>query len=565
MGHYAKRFFGKAKGEPRDPDLVMTVDTSITASSTTARRYQFVLKAGDKDVIIDWGDGTINNYTATDAITAGRTYATAGIYQIRIAGSYPGFGNSGNYYNYRIVSLDNWGTNEFTDMSNMFSYAPNLIANYMDIPNTSKVTTFRSCFFNAEKFNGIVNFDTSNAVSLRSMFYNSGLLPQSFAHFNIEKLEPGTNTGLDIFMNTPTASTPLDMNEPGTTDNYDDTLISFASQNAPNGIVAHFGISQYSDRGKAAREALVAKGWTITDGGSGPSENDFIITVDTNLQYGGFSNTRIFRFDFSGMGYDCVVNWGDGTSTAVVGQGKATSHTYTTPGIYQIYVQGQMPRISHNHPTYFEKNKIISLDNWGNSVFDTCKEMFSTAINMEANYTDIPNTSNVSDFSNMFYHCFKFNGKIEFDMNNAVNTDQMFYYNYIFNQYVDFDSPLLKSCNAMFNNCIAFNQPINFLTRPVEIEFFLRLAPYKHSLANWNIELLRGHTNPLYYSVIVDYDINEPGTTDNYDDTLISWGNQNNTYLGGIEFTDCKYSSAGKVGRDKLIAKGWRIKDGGMI
>lgn len=107
MRHYAKRFFGKKVEEPRDPDLVMTVDTRITASSTVARRYQFVLKAGDKNVIIDWGDGTINNYTATEATTVGRTYAKAGIYQIRIAGSYPGFEQSGNYYNYRIVSLDN--------------------------------------------------------------------------------------------------------------------------------------------------------------------------------------------------------------------------------------------------------------------------------------------------------------------------------------------------------------------------------------------------------------------------------------------------------------------------
>lgn len=144
-------------------------------------------------------------------------------------------------------------------MSLMFAYARNMIANYTDKPNTSKVTTFRSCFFYAEKFKGIVNFDTSNAVSLRGMFYYGALLPQSFAHFNIEKLEPGTNTGLDIFMSADTY-TPLDMNEPGTTDNYDDTLISFASQNAPNGIVAHFGSSEYSDRGIAAREALVAKG-----------------------------------------------------------------------------------------------------------------------------------------------------------------------------------------------------------------------------------------------------------------------------------------------------------------
>ena len=142
----------------------------------------------------------------------------------------------------------------------MFHQAKNMIANYTDKPNTSKVTTFRSCFFNAEKFNGIVNFDTSNAVSLRGMFYNSSaLLPQSFAHFNIEKLEPGTNTGLDLFMGKHLYP-PLDMNESGIADNYDDTLISFASQNAPNGIVAHFGNSMYSVRGKAAREALVAKG-----------------------------------------------------------------------------------------------------------------------------------------------------------------------------------------------------------------------------------------------------------------------------------------------------------------
>lgn len=250
----------------------------------------------------------------------------------------------------------------------------------------------------------------------------------------------------------------------------------------------------------------------------------------------------------------------------MVGQGKATSHTYKTPGIYQIRVQGQMPRISHNYPTYFEKNKIISLDNWGNSVFDTCKEMFSTAENMEANYTDIPNTSNVSDFSNMFGRCFKFNGKIEFDMNNAVNTVQMFYYNTTFNQYVDFDSTLLTSCGSMFSYS-AFNQPINFLTKPIVTGSIIRRCPYKHSLANWNIELLEGntHSSNQYYDAIVDYDINEPGNTDNYDNTLISWGNQNTTNPGGIEFKDCKYSSAGKVGRDKLIAKGWRIKDGGMI
>lgn len=191
--------------------------------------------------------------------------------------------------------------------------------------------------------------------------------------------------------------------------------------------------------------------------------------------------------------------------------------------------------------------------------------MFSNAINMEANYTDIPNTSNVSDFSNMFYNCKKFNGKIEFDMNNAKNTTEMFYYCTQFNQYVDFDSTLLTSCSSMFSDSNVFNQPINFLTRPVDIYNIIQNCPsYKQSLANWNIELLRGAI-PGYYQPHITHNINEPGNTDNYDNTLISWGNQNTIYPGGIEFRDCQYSSAGKVGRDKLLAKGWRIKDGGMI
>ena len=53
------------------------------------------------------------------------------------------------------------------------------------------------------------------------------------------------------------------------TSNYDSTLGGWSSQSVQNGVSIHFGNSQYSTAtGLAYRNALVASGWTITDGGA---------------------------------------------------------------------------------------------------------------------------------------------------------------------------------------------------------------------------------------------------------------------------------------------------------
>ena len=53
------------------------------------------------------------------------------------------------------------------------------------------------------------------------------------------------------------------------TTNYDRTLSGWSSQLLNNSISINFGGSQYSTAtGLAYRNALVASGWTITDGGA---------------------------------------------------------------------------------------------------------------------------------------------------------------------------------------------------------------------------------------------------------------------------------------------------------
>jgi len=54
--------------------------------------------------------------------------------------------------------------------------------------------------------------------------------------------------------------------------NYDALLIAWEGQVEPINMTPHFGTSKYTAGGAAAaaRAALVANGWTITDGGVAP-------------------------------------------------------------------------------------------------------------------------------------------------------------------------------------------------------------------------------------------------------------------------------------------------------
>lgn len=79
------------------------------------------------------------------------------------------------------------------------------------------------------------------------------------------------------------------------------------------------------------------------------------------------------------------------------------------------------------------------------------QSMFGNAINMEANYTDSPNTSNVTNMDYMFYKCPKFNGEVNFNTQNVTNMRSMFYQCREFNQKVDFNTQNVTNMGYMFN------------------------------------------------------------------------------------------------------------------
>jgi len=157
-------------------------------------------------------------------------------------------------------NIGNWDVSSVTNMSFMFDGSPqthtfnNGGSDSISGWNTSNVTSTFVMFRHSDFNQPIGNWDMSSNTNMSYMFAGS--------NFD-QDLSNWTVTGI-------TNATYFMQNANGlSTTNYDRTLSGWSSQAVQNGVNIHFGGSKYSTAtGLAYRNALVASGWTITDGGA---------------------------------------------------------------------------------------------------------------------------------------------------------------------------------------------------------------------------------------------------------------------------------------------------------
>ena len=160
--------------------------------------------------------------------------------------------------------IGDWDTSSVTNMEYMFERYHGLMTFDQDIGNwdVSNVTTMKQMFaghqannaFNNGGSPSISGWDTSSVTNMQQVFQRCDAFNQDLSNWTVTGVTNASN-----FMAGCTLSTT----------NYDSTLSGWSSQSVQNGVNIHFGNSKYSNAtGLAYRNALVASGWTITDGGS---------------------------------------------------------------------------------------------------------------------------------------------------------------------------------------------------------------------------------------------------------------------------------------------------------
>jgi surface protein len=156
--------------------------------------------------------------------------------------------------------IGGWNTASVTTMANMFSGATSFnqpIGGW----NTASVTNIQNMFSGATSFNQpIGGWNTASVTTMANMFFNATAFNQDIGGWNISGLTTGGS--LNFFLSGVTLGVA----------NYDALLIAWDANKASyrSDLLPNFGSSKYTAGGAAAaaRAALVAYGWTITDGGT---------------------------------------------------------------------------------------------------------------------------------------------------------------------------------------------------------------------------------------------------------------------------------------------------------
>ena len=598
---------------------------------------------------VDWGDGTTSfNLTASST----HTYATVGTYTVTITGDFPRiyFNNAGDRQ--KILSVEQWGTYAWSSMESAFHGCSNLVVNATDIPNLSSVTDLSFMFTFCSSFNqdignwdvstvinmahtfrntavfnqDISSWDVSSVTSMDSMFWNSNVFNQDIGNWDVSNV---TNM-IRMFRSADTFNqdiggwdvknvTDMSLMFAGAlsfdqnlgnwdissiTDmtsmffanalsvlNYDATLIGWSTLSGsevqiPENITFNGANSKYCI-GENARNLLMSTpfSWNIIDGNQACT-SAFITTWKTDNS--GITNNNSIQIPVQGADpYKYNVDWGDGTfSTDLT---AATTHNYSAIGTYTIKITGDYPWFWAGDSG--DKNKLLSVDQWGNQEWKTMHGSFNGCSNVVINATDTPDLSqatsfirifrnassmnqdlngwDVSTITNMqdaFLNATSFNGDISaWDVGSVTTLANMFRNAPNFNQNLgNWNVSNVTHMNRMFENASSFNQDLSawdVSNVSVMFQMFLNATSFDQNLGQWdisNVTNLIGMFDGVTLSI------------DNYDNTLIGWNTlepsetqipENITFSGG----NSDYCN-GEAARISLTSTpyDWTISDGDL-
>ena len=145
------------------------------------------------DMVIDWGDGTIETVTQTATPSSDNwvthNYAEAGIYNIAVSNTIERvfFANTGDKL--KLVKGLQWGTAVWTTMNSAFRSCDNFVGDFSDTPDLSSVTDMSRMFFNAPNFNqDIGNWSVDNVTSMFRMFQSASSFNQDIGNWSVENV-----------------------------------------------------------------------------------------------------------------------------------------------------------------------------------------------------------------------------------------------------------------------------------------------------------------------------------------------------------------------------------------
>lgn len=501
------------------------------------------------------------------------------------------FSGAANFNNGGSTSINNWNTANVTDMTYMFANARNFnqpIGSW----NTGSVTTMFGMFNSAFNFNNpIGSWNTSSVTDMSGMFFYAIAFNQSISSWNVSAV---TNMGggegfgehgmfenaiafnqslngwdtssvtnmAKMFRNATSFNEPINSFNTSSVTNMSRMFEGAANFNQP---IGSWNTSNVTDMNFMFVNTYSfnqnLSGWCVTNIASLPTSfatNSALelanypvwgtcpLSMTFNTQASGNTSRLLrFRLGYNQLGvptFNCVINWGDGTSDTYVSDGTSSygvaDKTYAIDGVYTVTITGSLDGLKIDP---YINTALVSIDSWGTlgliGLEDLCtfqSNLTSVPFNLPSTVTDISgmfmgctsfnssnivswNVSNVTKMSRLFLNCTSFNQPIGgWNVSSVVlmaflfqgctsfnqplanwNTQSVIAMNGMFNGAVAFNQPIggwnvssVQAVNSMFEGATAFNQPLNTWNTSAfyNVEnMFKDAANFNQPLDNWNV------------------------------------------------------------------------------
>jgi bacterial surface protein 26-residue repeat len=203
----------------------------------------------------------------------------------------------------------------------------------------------------------------------------------------------------------------------------------------------------------------------------GHIRNSFIVSFKTNNTDGSSTGATVVSFPLvDWVGYDFDILWGDGTASENIdngggGSGLTVSHTYSTPGTYEVKMTGaNLPWVQFCSGT--DKLKLIEVKQWGPNPWWKMEAMFAYCTNVQITAADAPDLSNPawhsSGFKSLFQNATNFNSEIGHWDTSLVKDMSNMFSNTAFNKPINtWDTSAVTNMTSMFADAVNFNQSLS--------------------------------------------------------------------------------------------------------
>ena len=237
--------------------------------------------------------------------------------------------------------------------------------------------------------------------------------------------------------------------------------------------------------------AIVANGWgttydadDLTDmAAQWLDDGAFITTWDTRL-----GNGTTVTLALAGE-VDAMIDWGDGTEPNVVTTPGPHVHDYGADGTYTVSVTGSVTAYNSfdNGGAVSERQKLISVDRWGQLGFTSMYCAFYSCLNL----VSVPSTSDgieaVTDMRGVFYDTSAFNQDIS-----------------------GWDTSSVTLMSWMFGEATGFNQDIGSwdTSSIIDMSFmFYRATAFEGNISGWDTSKVTGMHQMFFFASSFNGDI----------------------------------------------------------